>query len=36
MKATVQTEQRPKVEPRAQQEYVLPEVNIFESKDGYS
>ncbi len=35
MKATVQTEQRPKVEPRRQAEYVLPEVNIFETKDGY-
>jgi len=37
MKATVQTEQRPKAEPRQQQqEYVLPEVNIFETKDGYT
>ena len=34
MKATVQTEQRPKAQPQ-QQEYVLPEVNIFETKDGY-
>jgi len=36
MKATVQTEQRPKVEPRQQPEYVLPEVNIYETKDGYA
>jgi HSP20 family protein len=36
MKATVQTEQRPKAEPRQQQEYALPEVNIFENKDGYT
>ncbi len=36
MKATVQTEQRPKVESRHPQEYVLPEVNIFETKDGYA
>ena len=38
MKGTMQTEQRPKVEPRQQQqqEYVLPEVNIFEAKDGYT
>ncbi len=35
MKATVQTEQRPKTEPRREPEYVLPEVNIFEVKDGY-
>jgi len=35
MKATVQTEQRPKTEPRREPEYVLPEVNIFEAKDGY-
>ncbi len=35
MKATVQTEQRPKTEPRRELEYVLPEVNIFETKDGY-
>ena len=37
MKGTVQTEQRPKVEQQPQQQsYVLPEVNIFESKDGYT
>jgi HSP20 family protein len=35
MKATVQTEQRPKAEPRREAEYVLPAVNIFETKDGY-
>ncbi len=35
MKATVQTEQRPKAAPQRQPEYVLPEVNIFETKDGY-
>ncbi len=35
MKATVQTEPRPKAEPRREPEYVLPEVNIFETKDGY-
>jgi len=35
MKATVQTEQRPKTEPRREQQYVLPEVDIFETKDGY-
>ncbi|HOX56842.1 MAG TPA: Hsp20/alpha crystallin family protein [Candidatus Paceibacterota bacterium] len=35
MKATVQTDQRPKVEPRLKPDYVLPEVDIFETKDGY-
>ncbi len=35
MKATVQNEQRPKVEPRRDPEYLLPEVNIYETKDGY-
>ena len=35
MKATVQTEQRPKGEVRREPDYVLPEVNIFETKDGY-
>lgn len=35
MKATVQTEPRPKTELRREPEYVLPEVNIFETKDGY-
>jgi len=36
MKATVQTEQRPKSEARREPAYVLPEVNIFETKDGYA
>lgn len=36
MKATVQTEQRPKVEPRQPQDYAVPEVNVFETKDGYT
>ena len=36
MKATVQTEQRPKSEARREPPYVLPEVNIFETKDGYA
>ena len=35
MKATVQTEQRPGTSARPAQEYVSPEVNIFETKDGY-
>ena len=35
MKATVQTEQRPTADNRREQEYVSPEVNIFETKDGY-
>jgi len=35
MKTTVQSEQRPKAEVRREPEYVLPEVNIFETKDGY-
>jgi HSP20 family protein len=35
MKATVQTEQRPKTVPQPAQEFLLPEVNIFETKDGY-
>ena len=35
MKATVQTEQRPKNEVRREPQYVLPEVNIFETQDGY-
>jgi HSP20 family protein len=35
MKATVQTEPRPATEPRREQEYATPEVNIFETKDGY-
>jgi HSP20 family protein len=36
MKATMQNEQRPKTESVAKQEYLLPEVNIFETKDGYT
>ncbi len=36
MKTTVQTAQRPKTEPRREPDYVLPEVNIFETKDGYT
>jgi HSP20 family protein len=36
MKGTVETQQRQKPEPRPQTEYVLPEVNIFETKDGYT
>jgi HSP20 family protein len=35
MKATMQTEQRPATTTRQQQEYVAPEVNIFETKEGY-
>ena len=35
MKATLQTEQRPKAEPQRETEYVMPAVNIFETKDGY-
>jgi HSP20 family protein len=35
MKATVQTEQRPTREARPEREYVSPEVNIYETKDGY-
>ncbi len=35
MKATVQTEQRPSTASRPAREYVSPEVNIFETKDGY-
>jgi len=34
MKATVQKEARPNVEPAAR-EFVSPEVNILETKDGY-
>ncbi len=37
MKGTTQVQQRPKAEPQRQQhEYVLPEVNIFETSDGYT
>jgi HSP20 family protein len=35
MNTTVQKDARPRQERVAQQEYVLPEVNIFETKDGY-
>jgi HSP20 family protein len=35
MKGTVQTEQRPATDARAEREYASPEVNIFETKDGY-
>jgi len=35
MKGTVQTEQRPTSDGRANKEYVSPGVNISESKDGY-
>ena len=35
MKATVQTEQRPGMSSRPAREHVAPEVNIFETKDGY-
>lgn len=35
MKGTVQTEQRPASQTRTEREYVSPEVNIYETKDGY-
>ena len=35
MKATVQTEQRPCTSSQPAREHVAPEVNIFETKDGY-
>ena len=35
MQAAVQNEQRPATNARPEQAYVSPEVNIFESKDGY-
>ncbi|MCX6922253.1 MAG: Hsp20/alpha crystallin family protein [Verrucomicrobia bacterium] len=35
MKGTLQTEQRPTSDGRAGKEYVSPEVNISETKDGY-
>jgi HSP20 family protein len=35
MKATVQTEPRPVTAARQEREYVCPEVNIFETKEGY-
>ena len=35
MKGTVQTEQRPARQTRPEREYVSPEVNIYETRDGY-
>src|ERR1035438_1951148 len=35
MKASVQTEQKCNAEPQPAREYVSPEVNIFETNDGY-
>ena len=35
MKGTVQTEQPPARQTRPEREYVSPEVNIYETKDGY-
>src|SRR5512137_2182491 len=35
MKATVQTEQRPATDARRERAFVSPEVNIFETSDGY-
>jgi HSP20 family protein len=35
MKATVQTEQRPARQAQPAREYVSPEVNIYETKEGY-
>ena len=35
MKATIQTEQRPVTDGQKEREFVAPEVNIFETKDGY-
>jgi len=35
MKATVQTEPRPATDARQEREFVSPEVNIFETKEGY-
>ncbi len=35
MKATAQTEQRPARETRPERAYVSPEVNIYETQDGY-
>jgi len=35
MKATVQTEPRPATAARPEREYASPEVNIFETKEGY-
>ena len=35
MKATVQAEQRPATTARPEREYASPDVNIFETKEGY-
>lgn len=35
MKGTVQTEQRPARPVQSERQYVAPEVNIYETKDGY-
>jgi HSP20 family protein len=35
MKGTVQTEQRPARQTRPEREYVSPEVNIYETQNGY-
>jgi HSP20 family protein len=35
MKATMQTEQRPATDARQEQAFATPEVNIFETKEGY-
>jgi HSP20 family protein len=35
MKATVQRDAQPATAPAARREFVSPEVNIFETKDGY-
>jgi len=35
MKGTVQAEQRPTRQSRPEREYVSPEVNIYETKEGY-
>ena len=35
MKATVQAEQRTNQQPHREREYVSPEVNIYETTDGY-
>jgi HSP20 family protein len=35
MKGTVQTENRPTRQARPEREFVSPEVNIYETKDGY-
>jgi len=35
MKATAQTQQQPAAKPRPEREFVSPEVNIYETSDGY-